>query len=69
MADNSELIAQLKQVVNGSTNSVTIDGVTTRWDLNHAWTVLNQLSLQDDCHRSAGMVRPPVFRMNIGGTW
>ena len=69
MADNTELITQLTSIVNGATNSVTIDGVTTRWDLEHAWKRLNELKLGDDASRAAGLVRPPVSRINIGGTW
>jgi hypothetical protein len=66
MPDFSAEIAQLEQLINSATNSVSTDGLSTNFNLEHATKRLAELRrLQGDL----SMVRPKVSTMNLGGAW
>ena len=48
MADNSAEIAEIEAILNSGASSITIDGNTTRWDLNALRKRLVDLKATDD---------------------
>lgn len=69
MADYSREIDQLRQVINGATTSVTVDGITTRFSIEQARKRLSELLNLDDASIANENVRPPVMRIKLGGAW
>lgn len=69
MADYTEEIAQLEQIVNGAIDSVTTDGTTTKFSIAQARKRLSELRAEDDTAVAAGKVRRRVRRANLGSAW
>jgi len=67
MADYTAEIEQLEAVINGATDSVTVDGMSTKWNITQARKRLKELRILDDA--STAMVRPAVIGMRIGGAF
>lgn len=67
MADHSAEIAELESIVNGATQSVSVDGTSTTWSLADARKRLAELRALDNDSIAAGRVRPRVTTLNLGG--
>jgi hypothetical protein len=64
--DYSAEIQQLEQLINSASSSVSTDGLSTSFDLDHAKKRLAELRrLQGDLT----LVRPKVATLNLGGAW
>ena len=64
MADNSERIAEIEEILRSGVKTVTVDGVTTSFDLESLRRELRLLRASDDALRGK---RPVAARINLGG--
>lgn len=67
MADHSKEIAELEALINGAVDSVSTDGLSTKFNLARARQRLKELRSEDD--NSKALVRPTVTGMRLGGAW
>ena len=67
MADYSQEIEHLEAILNGAVESVGVDGLNTKIDLEQARNRLKELRALDDS--STALVRPVVTRIKLGGAW
>ncbi len=67
MADYTAEIEQLESVLNGAVESISVDGLSTKVDLDQARKRLNELRNLDE--GSATMVRPTITGTRLGGAW
>lgn len=63
MADNSERIEQIEAILRSGAKTVTVDGVTTSFDLESLRRELRLLRGTDDTLRGK---RPVAARINLG---
>ena len=69
MPDYSTEIAELEAILNGSIDSVSVDGTSTHVDLDAARKRLAELRAKDTLSIAAGSVRPRVVGLNLRGAW
>lgn len=65
MADNSAEIAALTALLNAGTSSVSVDGLSSSFNLEQARKRLQELKATDDTTIAAGNVRPAVAKINL----
>lgn len=62
MADHSERIAQIQQILRAGATSVSVDGVTVTYDFESLRRELRQLMQEDDVHKGR---RPVISHLDL----
>jgi len=65
MADLSAEIAKLETILNSGTELVSIDGMTTKYNLTEVRKRLAELQAQNDTNVESGKVRPRSARIRL----
>lgn len=65
MADYSSEIAQLEAILNAGTSSVSVDGMSARYDLAEVRKRLAELKALDDMQRAMGRARPVASTIRL----
>ena len=70
MADDYQNeIKQHEAIIDGATDSVSVDGTSTRFNIRQARKRLAELRAKDGSSLAAGQFRPRVAKLRIGGAW
>lgn len=64
MADHSERIAEIQEILRAGASSVTTDGTTVSYDFDELRRELRQLMAEDDAHKKR---RPVAASIYLGG--
>lgn len=67
--DNTNQIRELEDVLNGATESISVDGTSVKISLEEARRRLRELRADDSESISSGRVRPVVAKLNLSGAW
>jgi hypothetical protein len=69
MADYTNQIRELEDVLNGATESISVDGTSVKISLSEARKRLAELRGQDTESIATGKVRPRVAKLRLDGAW
>lgn len=69
MADNSQKIAELEEILNAGVTQVGVDGTNTSFDLNEVRKQLEYLKRTDTTGQYSAMVRPKFGTVRLDNSW
>jgi hypothetical protein len=64
-----ETLSKLDDAIQSGVSKISADGHSAEQSLEHLERVRRDLRLRDPESVSAGLVRPPLVRMRLGGAW